>query len=229
MVLLQHFEVVLVGLDIDVAGLAVGGDEEEQDDDEAGDEVDEGEDGALGEVSEEDEGDVKDVVGEEEDDEEVEGEGMLPYLAVGALDVEELLQPLLVHYHLRDVLVLVLHRDVQGQPVRIVLDLPVAAPHQQLLDDAPVPAHDGEVEGGHAVAEVLLIEFGPPGDEGVGGVLLPRVAGPVQGSAPLGILSADLHALIEVVILSEKDGTISTGESPWAAMCSPVSPCRLIV
>jgi hypothetical protein len=140
-VILEHFEVVLVLLDKDESGLLLGDDDKEDADEQSEDKVDEGEISLLGEVLEEDEGEVEDVVGEVEGEQEVEGEGHLPYLAVGGLHIEQFLDALLVYYHLRDVLILVLHCQIQRQLTTVILYVAVASPHQQLLHNPPIPRH----------------------------------------------------------------------------------------
>lgn len=177
---------------------------------------------------EKDERDVEDVIGEVEDDKEVEGEGDLSDFAIGSLNIEELLDALLVYDHLSDVLVFVLLGQIERQLSIVVLDVAIAAPHQQLFDNPAVSGHDCEMEGRHSIGEVLLVHFSSPGEEGVGGVLLSGIAGPMEGCAALAVLCTDLHPFVEEVILAQPTTTMRTGESPWAAMWITVNPCLLI-
>lgn len=141
MVVLQHFKVILVLLDVDESRLLLGDDHKEETDEQTEDQVHEGEVSLFGEMLEKDEGDIEDVVGEVENEQEVEGKGDLSDLAVRSLHVEQFLDSLLVHDHLSDVLILVLYGQIQRQFPNVVLDVSVAAAHQQLLDYSSVAGH----------------------------------------------------------------------------------------
>lgn len=165
-------------------------------------------------MGEEDEGDIEDVVGEEESYEKVEREGENVDLAVGSFDIEKLLQASFIDDHFSNVLVLVLDGNVQWRSIAIIFNHAIATPHQQLFDNAAIATHDCEMQRCHSIGKVLLIKFGSPSNKGIGSVFLPRVACPVESSAPLSIFGADFHALIEVIVLIQTNFTISTGESP---------------
>ena len=75
------------------------------------------------------EGEVEYEVCEEKDDQEVVRQGVLAYLSIGRLDIEKLLNALLIKDHLRHIFVLVLHRNIQRQPIGIIPNTAVTASH----------------------------------------------------------------------------------------------------
>lgn len=167
---------------------------------------------------EEDKGNIEYIVCQVEGKKKVEREGDFAYLSIGRFDIEEFLDSLPINNHLSDILVLVLNSQVQWQFPTVILDITIAPPHKQFLDNAPITRHYCQMQGSHAVRKVLLIDFGSPSQQGIGGVFLSRIAGPMQGSTSLAILSADLHSFVEEVILCGGISTMRTGESPCAAI-----------
>lgn len=167
---------------------------------------------------EKDKGNIEDIVCQVKCKKKVERECDFAYLSIRGFDIEEFLDSLPINNHLSDILVLVLNGQVQWQFSTVILDITIASPHEQFLHYAPIARHYCQMQGRHPIREVLLIDLSPPGKQGVGRVFLTRIAGPMQGSTSLAILSADLHSFVEEVILRQGIGTMRTGESPCAAI-----------
>lgn len=100
---------------------------------------------------------VEQVIYQKNYNKEIIWEGILPDLPIWRLYVEKLLNASFVDNHIRNIFVLVLTSDIQGQPIVEIFYVSVTTFHEQFFDNSTVAAHDGQVERSHAVGEILLV------------------------------------------------------------------------
>ena len=145
--------------------------------------------------------DVENIVYEVQDDEKEKRKGVFSYLAIWCLHIQKLFNSSFVKNHLCDIFILILLCNFQGQTITKISDISVATFHQQFLYYPSISTHHCEMKRSHAICIILFVKFCSPRNQSISCVFLTWVASPVQSCTSFSILSTDLHALVEKVVL----------------------------